>query len=52
VTSNTLDYAKDSYMLMLPAQGNEEDNEQVKVSICVWSAVSLSKCCAQEGMSL
>lgn len=38
-------------MLMLPAQGNEEDNEQVTVIICVWSAVSLSKYCAPEGMS-
>ncbi len=51
MTGNTLDYAKDSYMLMLPAQGNEEDNEQVTVIICVWSAVSLSKYCAPEGMS-
>lgn len=39
-------------MLMLPVQGNEEHNEQVNVSICVWSAVSFSKCCAPEGMSL
>ncbi len=38
-------------MLMLPAQGNEQDNEQVNVIICVWFAVSLSKCCAPEGMS-
>ncbi len=35
MNSNTLDYAKDSYMLILPAQGNAEDNEQVNVIICV-----------------